>query len=234
MDSLWSLLARGYAEGESWGAFRGFQGRRQSEVRVLCGLVLGQRIAFQAARHNRAQLFEWLNEHAEQPTKQLLHQIVGADVAGIVWYHAQEDAELSALKSRAFKRWSLSHLPRLATERIINIAKSNEPDLRRLVAHATLGTGIGKWTQKAFGMICLGQDHLLYEDLWINKRWSELCLHVKDCPKSMRTLQKLHAGPIRQHLTFRQLSFLLWRITPIGIRLLVKQAPLPKSAFLPS
>lgn len=238
MNWIWERLAKGYAEGESLGAFGVFdRNHRQSEVGVLCGLVLGQRVALQMARNGRAQLFQWLYVNAFTPAMKDIVAVVGNDVGGIVWQYAREDAELAALKSRLFRRWAPANLPSLAVDRIVNIAKDSvraNGDVRRVVADARLGTGIGMWTQKAFGMICLGENHLLYEDLWIKKRWMEFCRYCR-CPEELNNLKHLQTfleNSVQKHLTFRQLSFLLWRITPDGIRQLAKNIPLGKNAFV--
>jgi hypothetical protein len=240
MDWMWERLAKGYAEGESLGAFRLFDRsdvtNRQSEVAVLCGLLLGQRVSLETARQGRSLLFQWLWTNATIPARKDIVGVVGVDVGGIVWHYAREDAELSALSSRAFRQWATSNLSSVVADRILNIAKESTRigDLRQLVVRGALGTGIGKWTQKAFAMICQGENHLLHEDLWIKKRWFEFCRSCR-CPNgttyTLKCLQSFEK-PVQKHLTFRQLSFLLWRITPTGARLLAKNIPLPKSAFV--
>lgn len=245
LDWVWELLARGYAEGESLGAFNLFDRSdvkvRQSEVLVLCGLVLGQRVAFNQAKQARQKLYKWLTDNCDTPALKDITDLFGNDMGSIVWIYARENAQLSALNTRSFRRWSTIYLPTSAADRIVNIAKQSvkTDDLRKLVEFPELGTGIGKWTQKAFEIICFGQNHLLYEDLWIRKRWSEFCernrLTATLAKQGIRTLKQiiLKQTAIEKHLSLRQLSLLLWRITPTGIRSLTNKIPLTYACFVP-
>lgn len=235
-DRLVRLLERGYAEGEDLGAFRSLERAQESELRTLCGLIVGQRVAFKDAQKGRARFFRWMDENVKTRATDILSAQLNVNqkdvIISILLGYALPDLEIQMIQTPAFRFWASRKIPwagyKLA--KIVDLWKVGTPTIDAILG--CKGVGIGPWTRKAFELLCRKGQHLLFEDAWVNKRWAELTHALKQNERLLvPTLRELDRSNATQ-MDKQKVTFLLWRITTAGVRRLTANKKLDIHSFL--
>lgn len=221
-ERLLAAIESGYAQGQALNAFNRLTVRKTRHVETFCGLMVGQKIAFTAARAARQKLLRHLDAQ-----RQLLSSMISAallaprpDLVGVVVEYVGDLEFAMAISPEKWRAWgSASHVVERIPRLLLVWRQRGMPAML-----ATQGEGIGPWTRKAFGLMCLGETHLLHEDAWIAKRWRQLCkLRLNPVPDLKLVPEKID---------HKQLSFMLWRITSAGVVKLANNKPLDKRSFI--
>jgi 3-methyladenine DNA glycosylase/8-oxoguanine DNA glycosylase len=225
IEEFGQILESGFAQGEKLGAFQSLKAARYgSRALTSCGLIIGQRVKFAKARKARTGIFALVQKQKEQVLKWLCSSLPLV-LSKIILEFGGESIEISCIRSPQVNEWGQEHASwAIARIRSAFQVWDETEQLERVLA----SPGIGPWTRKAFGLLCLDENHMLHEDAWISKRWQELVTKLPILPN----LSLKHLEENKLPITFRQLSFLLWRITSTGIRQLAARQPLTHAAFI--
>jgi hypothetical protein len=215
MQTVLDCLSDGYNYGESIGAFDVLVQKTRSDksVETFCGLMIGQKVSFRSAQKTRANLYKWI-ETMHQDVRNHLITILYQNrciVDHILSYLSVAiDIDIPAILHASKQTWTNWGVNSIVAKRIVQaLTVWQTRGVEKMMS--TPSIGIGPWTRKAFAMLYLNEPHhVLHEDLWIRKRWTELCHFLKVPQINLSTLPTSPSN--------RKYMFTLWRIKKDAVR----------------